>query len=203
MTSIPNAIIIIPTLDKELGQSTMVNARATADYPTKGIVVWDEHERGFTATINEGLKDVLPDEYIVILNDDVYGFPYGWLRLLIETFSVDPTYGIVGPSGKCASSTQQGTIGGSGFVSVGMLPFWCVVVRPDVFEQLGLLDYELIHYSSDTWYCYLARNHGWKLIWNRYVYLWHTHKGSGFRRAWRTRDYETFSRKITSLREQR
>lgn len=195
-------LIIIPTLDPKKGASTGKLAKLSAGCAAELVrvrVVHDSRGLGFTKAVNHGLSIVRDDEDICFLNDDINAFQFGWLRLLSEALYSRADYGIVGPSGRSASAPKRGVLGDRGLVEVPHLPFWCVLVKKQVFEQLGLLDERFIHYSSDTWYCARAIAAHWKCVWLKSVFLWHQHQGSGYKKKWRAHDSEV----LKKLRGQR
>lgn len=187
-------LIVIPTLDPEQGNETGRRAQISAACDMRLIVVHDEKGQGFTKTANRGLRQRRPNEDVCLLNDDVGPFIYGWLRILSEALKADRARGIVGPSGKSAGIAKTGRLGDWGTHTAGMLPFWCVLINHRLLDHMGYLNEELIHYSSDTLYCYRAIRAGWQIEWVKSVFLWHQHEGSGFREAWRKKDHETFQR---------
>jgi hypothetical protein len=192
--------IIIPTLDAGRASSTGRLALATAgNVEARLEVVVDSEESGFTSTVNEGLERTLPTEDVLILNDDVLRFNYGWLATLQRALYIDERNAIAAPTGNCKSSTANAYMGATGIKRVKSVPFWCALIRRDVIDDLGHLDPDFIHYSSDTFYCYLAVSQGWRCLWVRPVYLWHEHEGSGFRRDWRLHDSQVMSRKLSRL----
>ena len=155
-------LIVIPTLDPDQGLDVGYRAQISAGCDTRLAVVHDTKPDGFTKTVNRGLRQRGPGEDVCVLNDDITTFTYGWLKILTAALRADPRRGIVGPSGKCAGSTRGGKLGEFGIYPVAMAPFWCVLIRYEVLDQLGHLNEELIHYSSDTLFCYEARRAGWK-----------------------------------------
>jgi len=202
--------IVIPTLDLEQGQRTARMAMISSGLKASLIraeVIHDTQGVGFTKTVNRGLRNARPGEDICLLNDDIEAFQFSWLRILQRELHSRPSYGLVGPSGRSASTPRTGQPGGFGLKIVNSLPFWCTLIRAQTFKDVGLLDERLIHYSSDTWYCTLARKANWKCVWVKSVFLWHHHQGSGFKHHWRAQDRitlvkigkergEVFSRKV-------
>ena len=180
--------IIIPTIDIGRAEVTAAMALLNAGTDARVDIVGGE-PRGFTATVNEGLARLRPGEDACILNDDITGFPYGWLAALRAGLYAREDYGIAGPSGK--SSTRpacEGVPGMVGLEDVVQLSFWCVLVKRTALDALGPLDARFIHYGSDNEYCHRARKQGWRLVWVRGVYLEHRHHGSGIRNEWWERD---------------
>jgi len=193
--------IVIPTLDKEKGESAGSLALATSrcDVPVRVIVSHDEKGQGFTKTVNTGMRQA-PDEDICLLNDDILEFQYGWLEILRQILYIDPRYGIVGPSGRSASApASKGAPGQFGSQEVGQLSFWCVLVKREVIDEVGLLDEVFIHYCSDTWYCRVAREKNWKCVWAKAVYLKHRHHGSGIPGEWKLHDRKIYAERRGTL----
>ena len=186
--------IVIPTLDATRGEHTGKLALRTAGMGAR-LIVSAGPRRGFTKTANDGIRQTKNNEDICLLNDDVSGFPSGWLATLHQVLYSNPKYGIVGPSGK--SSTHPSCTGKSGMRGsqvVNQLPFWCVLIRRELIDIIGLLDEGFKHYGSDYWYCIQARKAGFLCVWARGIYLKHQQHGSGLTTAWKE-DHALLSRK--------
>jgi len=194
-------LIVVPTLHKEQGDDTARRAMLSAHCnQVRVVVIHDERGEGFTKTVNRGIAGRLPGEDLCILNDDVYMFTPGWLNALQHSLYIKDSYGIVGPSGKSRSSSGVGKPGDSGFCKVNSLPFWCVLIKSDVVDEIGRLDSDFIHYSSDTWYCVMTRRAGWECMWVKPVYLFHEREGSGFKQDWKKHDAAVLRGKMRELK---
>jgi len=185
--------IIIPTLDRDLGKRTGALAKVSAACKCRIIVVAGP-KRGFTKTVNDGLRQLKPDEDVCILNDDVTGFQHGWLATLQRALYLDKKCGIVGPSGKSACISRTGKRGDSGLQECDQLSFWCVVIKREVIDQIGILDERFIHYASDNEYCMRAKRKGWKIVWVKDVFLKHKGHGSGLQTKWKQQDHHELNR---------
>lgn len=181
--------IVIPTLDAERGKAAGLRAQCTAGCESRLIVVGGS-KRGFTKTVNDGLRQLKPDEDVCILNDDVANFDQDWLAEMHRELYAHPRNAIVGLAGKkktgplCYSKPDD-----CGVEEVRVLAFWCVVIRREALDQIGLLDERYIHYRSDSDWCRRAREAGWRRIWMRDVYVKHKKHGSGvFAKWWRHDD---------------
>jgi len=182
--------IIIPTLNKKRGEATGKLAALTAGCETHVIVVAGP-ERGFTKTVNDGLRQTT-DEDVCILNDDISRFQHGWLRTLRKGLYSRPRYGIAGPGGRSASESREGHVGMQGIKVCHHLSFWCVLIRRQVLDDVGLLDERYIHYCSDNDYCDRIHRRKWKCVWIKSVYLEHKHHGSGLRGKWKQQDQRLY-----------
>ena len=186
--------IIIPTLDVVHGENTGKLALLTAGMNAH-LVVSAGPRRGFTKTANDGIRQT-KNEDICLLNDDVSGFPSGWLATLHQVLYSNPKYGIVGPSGKSSTPpSSTGKPGMHGIQVVNQLPFWCVLIRRKLIDTIGLLDEGFKHYGSDYWYCIQARKAGSLCVWVRGVYLKHQQHGSELTTAWK-KDHALLSQKM-------
>lgn len=179
--------IVIPTLNEAQGRATGELALLHARCEARLIVVGGP-PRGFTKTVNEGLRQTTTED-VCILNDDVTWFPYGWLSALRAGLYANGRYGIAGPGGKSATApARNGKLGMYGLEECRQLPFWCVLLRRAMIDEIGILDERFIHYASDNEYCARALKHGWRCVWVRGVWLRHDHHGSGRRKEWKRHD---------------
>jgi len=179
--------IVMPTIKPKKAQDTMALAQLTAGCEAQALIVHDQKRQGFSRTVNAGWKQAPGD--VMILNDDIEWFQYGWLRILADALYSDPTFGIVGPSGRSSTRPMcDGWPGQSGIEVVDHLPFWCVLVKRRLTESIGYLDERFAHYGSDNYYCQMAKKVGLQCAWVRDVYLKHTHHGSGLVHRWKEID---------------
>lgn len=191
-------LIVIPTLKKAKGESVGKIALATAGctVPVRVVVVHDPKREGFTKTANRGIHQSKKNEDICLLNDDVFGFQYGWLETLRRTLYLKPNYGMSGPTGKSAAAPMKaGRPGMTGTQLVKIMSFWCVLMKRAMLKKLGYLDKVYIHYCSDTDYCRTMASKGWKIVWARAVFLGHKHGGSGYKKEWRNHDRKIYMRR--------
>jgi GT2 family glycosyltransferase len=188
--------IVIPTLDHEIGQSTGRLALLHAGECEARVIVSAGPKRGFTKTVNDGVRRSKPDEDICILNDDIQQFYLSWLEHLQRGLYANASYGIAGPSGK--SSTQPmagGHLGMHGLMVVKHIPFWCALVKRAVIDKIGLMDEAFIHYASDNDYCDRARRAGFQCVWVMDSYLRHQQHGSGLIEEWKLHDQRLYGRR--------
>ena len=191
--------IVIPTLDKVKGQDMGKIALATAgcSVPVRVLVSHDRERQGFTKTVNQGIRAANPSEDICLLNDDIHEFQYGWLEILRRVLYSNKRYGLSGPSGKCAAAPMKsGQRGQVGTQVVKQFSFWCVLMKREMLNELGLMDEEFIHYCSDNWYCEVMRRKGWKCVWAKAVFLVHQKHGSGMQAKWRAHDRKEYFRRL-------
>lgn len=191
--------IVIPTLDKSKGRDTGKLALATAgcSVPVRVLVSHDRKRQGFTKTANQGMRAAGSQDDVCLLNDDVLEFQYGWLEILRKVLYSNKRYGLSGPSGACgAAPMNQGRPGQVGTKVVRQISFWCVLMKREMLDKLGLLDEAFIHYCSDNWYCYVMKQKGWKCIWAKAVFLVHQKHGSGLQTKWRDHDRKVYFKRL-------
>lgn len=140
----------------------------------------------FTAAVNKGLKRALMvehgltwNDYICIINQDVF-LEDDALRKMLRTMESSPDIGIVTacmlPSEDTSICIDTGGLwvlpsGGSLTAPRYELKdaplLWatgaCLLLRRDMIEEIGLLDENLVHFSSDVDYCFTARARGWEV----------------------------------------
>lgn len=195
----PNKItIVIPTLTLKVGQDTGEMALISSGVANvELIVVHDKKKEGFTKTVNRGIRDASPNSDICILNDDILEFQYGWLKILRRVLYSNKRYGLSGPSGASgAAPMNAGAPGQAGTQVVKQISFWCVLLKRQMINQIGILDEAFIHYCSDNWYCLWMRKNNWQCVWAKAVFLKHRKHGSGLQGKWRTHDRKIYFRRL-------
>jgi GT2 family glycosyltransferase len=191
--------IVIPTLDKAKGEDTGKMALVTAGclVPVRVLVSYDRAGQGFTKTANQGMRGASSTEDICLLNDDVLEFQYGWLEILRKVLYSNAKYGLSAPSGASAAAPMKmGHPGQTGIQVVDQASFWCVLMKREMLNELGLLDEAFIHYCSDNWYCAVMRRKGWQCVWAKAVFLVHQRHGSKFQVKWRDHDRKILFRHL-------
>ena len=180
-------VIVIPTLDQARAEKIADLALLSAGCDARVVIV-SGPARGFTKTVNDGIRQTV-DEDICIMNDDIIDFPDNWLAHLALKLRSNPHFGIIGPSGKSSTSpASHGRPGMKGIEECQQLSYWCVLLKREMIDRIGILDERFIHYCSDNEYNVRARKNGWKVIWMRSVYVDHKHHGSGLRTNWANQD---------------
>lgn len=188
-------VIVIPTLDKAKGEDTgkLALVAAGCSVPVRVLVSHDRKGQGFTKTANQGMRAASASEDICLLNDDITEFQYGWLEILRQVLYLRPRYGLSAPSGASAAAPMnQGHRGQTGTQVVRQASFWCVLMKREMLNELGLLDEAFIHYCSDNWYCAVMRRKRWQCVWAKAVFLVHQRHGSRFRGKWRAHDRKIY-----------
>lgn len=110
-------------------------------------IVWEE-SLGYSKAINLGLT-VAKGEYIILLNNDAQVLESDWIDILEEPFKKYKNVGITGPAGLERSN-------------VPWLIFFCVMIKKEVFNTVGLLNEAYgIGGGEDTEFCIKAYQAGY------------------------------------------
>ena len=117
-------------------------------------VVWNDKPLGYAAACNEGIVATRTDK-IVLLNNDVILLPQvkgQWLQMLDQPLS-NPKCGISGVLKLHSEVTQR-----------DFIVFFCVMIRRQVFNRLGLLDTGFeVGGSEDIEFCVRAEHAGFEI----------------------------------------
>jgi GT2 family glycosyltransferase len=148
---------------------------------------------GYGAGNNKGIKSV-DCEYYVLLNSDTVVTDH-WLDRLIGFLEMHPEVGLAGPVSNSVTNEQMihvASLKEEGIIQEGlawtarcqgdffftdMLAFFCVAIRRELIQKIGLLDesFGLGMYEDDD-YCRRASQSGCKLACLEDVFIYH--KGS-------------------------
>lgn len=94
-------------------------------------IIWSDQPLGYTKATNLGIK-IAQGEYVVLLNNDtlILESPQNfWLQLLEQPFVEKKTTGLTGPLQLFDR-----------YANSNVLIFFCVMIKREVFEKIGLLD---------------------------------------------------------------
>lgn len=156
-----------------------------------------ERNTGFSYGTNTGIRRALAVgcEYILLLNNDVYLTP-DFLALLIDWLVSTPGAGIATPKIRYAEPKQMIWYGSGVFrwprLLGGMVGLdeidrgqydqpqivdfatgCCMLVKREVFENIGLLDEDFPFYQEDVDFCIRAANAGFEIWYRPEALIWH------------------------------
>lgn len=168
-----------------------------AQFPEVQIIENTENQ-GFAAANNQGIR-VSAGKFILLLNPDTVVFNDS-LPTLLEVASRHPEVGVLGPCllnqdgniqpsvmsfpslpsivksfvrarihgvSKIAPNTEKE------IVFVPCVSGACLLIRGEVFEQVGLLDESYYMYGEEIDFCYRLSNAGWKVAYTSLVSIVH------------------------------
>jgi GT2 family glycosyltransferase len=158
------------------------------------VIGFDEN-RGFPAACNAGLAQA-SGAYLALLNNDTV-LTRGWATALIAHMAREPKLGLVGPVTNAIANEARIEVGYSSLADlpawaaawvrdhdgetfpIPMLAFFCVVMRREVFETVGLLDERFgLGMFEDGDYTRRAHARGWQLACARDSFVHHWQKAS-------------------------
>ncbi len=158
-------------------------------------VVFNEANHGFAGGNNDGLR-IASGDTLILLNSDCI-VTKNWIEKLRAPLQQDPAVGLTGPVSNSVGNEQKiftrgatreeimeeglawvSNSNGASF-DTDMLSFFCVAMRRDVFDRVGVLDerFGLGFYEDDD-YCIRVRLAGYRLICVEDVFVYHCGGGS-------------------------
>ncbi len=171
----------IIVVDNASVDQTRDKLRQLAQQDERIRVILNDDNLGFAAGNNVGLRAARGD-YAILLNNDTV-VTRGWVRDLIRPMQLDPQIGLAGPLTNNIGNEQKVKIGyrhlqdmpqwARHFVrgrlrrtfDAGGLAFFCVAIRRDVLDTIGLLDEAYgIGFFEDDDYCRRAKEAGYRLV---------------------------------------
>jgi GT2 family glycosyltransferase len=166
-------------------------------------VIVNKENMGFIKGVNQGIREAR-GQYIVILNNDTEVTP-GWDVQLIKPLMHFSDVGAVGPiTFKSAWQTPEGISTNlkihlhkdglsmphflqqikplrNEYVDVThmTLSFFCVAMRREIFDKIGVLCEELsIGLGDDDEYCMRMRKYGYRLLLSLGTFVHHVHRAT-------------------------
>ncbi len=166
-------------------------------------VIYNAQNLGFTKANNQGIQYALQNnvDYIALVNDDIV-FTKDWLKSMVECMEKNKQVGLSQPLIMRYSEPSQVNSLGNAFQFTGFgysfgdnvplsdlrqqglvkdyepayLSFACVVIRADLFNQIGLLDDKYFSYLEDADFCFRTRLQDWHLLVNTSAKVFHNYR---------------------------
>lgn len=165
-----------------------------------------EKAKGYTCAANVGLR-ASTGEFMILLNSDTV-VPPRWLDRLIECANSDENIGLVGPLSNTASwqsvpllmdfdgdwaenplpdgwtvadyANEVARVSPRVYPRVGFLNGFCLLIRREVIQDIGLFDEETFGrgYGEENDYCLRATDRGWQLAVSDDCYVYHAQSKS-------------------------
>ena len=159
-------------------------------------ILLNRTNNGFSRACNQGIREA-KGEYIVLLNPDTL-ITQGWDTRMIDHFK--DGVGAVGPISNYVAGVQRGDLYLKGnlngerdieglaarfyqwnrgqAVETKLLIGFCLVLKREVIDKVGLLDEELFLGNDDLEYSLRLRRHGYKLLVATDTFIYHKGQAS-------------------------
>jgi GT2 family glycosyltransferase/glycosyltransferase involved in cell wall biosynthesis len=182
-------------VDNASSDETPQRLRELAELDERVSVIRNETNLGFAAGNNVGIR-AATGEYVILLNNDTY-VTKGWVRDLIRPLILDRQVGLAGPLTNNIGNEQKISLAYPNLDSIEAevrpflrkrlrerfdthnLAFFCVAVRRDVVDTVGLLDeaYGLGFFEDDD-YCRRVLAAGYRIVVTDDAFVHHHLSGS-------------------------
>lgn len=121
----------------------------------KATLLWYDSPLGYPISVNHGIR-AGNGEFVVLLNDDAQFLPQplNWcMETMFQPMLDDGGIGVTGPLEEHDPNSNH-----------NFLIFFCVMIRRQCFNEVGLLDEEFRYFGEDTDFCIRAERRGWKVV---------------------------------------
>lgn len=193
------------------------------DFP---VFLRNEENRGFTGGNNTGIEYALEEgvKWVLLLNNDTEVDSTFLEDILTEAEDLPPDAGVIGPTVHTYETREVWSAGGiihpwTGRTShrtgnnngyrKGLVDYVvgaAMLVRADVFEEIGLLDDDFFIYYEETEFCQRARRKGWCIWYVPISGVYHKEQTqytySSFREYYFTRNRWIFVKKTQPIQVQ-
>jgi GT2 family glycosyltransferase len=185
------------------GTATYLTERARREPRLRCVL--NTVNRGFAGGNNDGIRSA-SGSVLVLLNNDTQ-VSEGWLAGLRASLREDGSIGLVGPVSNAVGNEQKIFTGGvtpaeilaegaawvrharGDTFETDRLGFFCVALRREVADKVGLLDeaFDLGFYEDDD-YCLRMRKAGYRLVCREDVFVYHRGSSSFGKTPRKTRE---------------
>lgn len=135
---------------------------------------------GFVKAINQGLS-VSTAPYVVLLNNDTE-VTKNWLEKLYQPFQENHQLAAVGPvtnTEDCWQGKHPTKDGWMMCSKTTMLAFFCVMLKREVIEKIGLLDESFgVGFADDDDYCRRLHLAGYRIGLAESCFIYHAHRST-------------------------
>lgn len=153
---------------------------------TEVVLLQNKTNEGFPRGMNRGLR-ASQARFTCLLNNDLVFAPH-WLSRLLEVAEAHPEIGVVNPASStfgefpppgCSLEAYAQTLEPRrrSYVEVGMCIGFCMLIKREVIERIGVLSEENERFSyEDEDYCMRAHAAGFRCVVARASYVYHAER---------------------------
>lgn len=184
-TSIPHEVIVINNASRD-----QTRVRISKDFPLVKVI-HNQDQRGFSASMNQGIRTAKGDYFILLNNDTLPS--YNWARNLIRPLIKIPRCGLVGPKSNSVIPQQKIQIEltkikdifqfskrfnrhsqPNKWTPLDRLSGFCLALSRKAFKDVGFFDENYgMGYYEDVDYAYRVRLEGYQCILAGDTYVHH------------------------------
>ena len=137
-------------------------------YPDFVKVIIPQEQFNFHRFLNIGIQHATGD-FIALCNNDLI-FHQNWLSEILKIANLHPKILSFSPNGNINTKSQQIEFQ-IGYKVMQQIKGWCIVVRPNIFKKIGILDETFSFYYADNDYGMTLKYYNIKhaLVFNSYV----------------------------------
>lgn len=159
--------------------------------------IFNDGNRSFAEANNQGIREAGGD-YVCLLNNDTVVTPEWMERMILHLKNIPlGNVGIVGPVSSMSNGKQM--VGAQDpqrwfeehkghWVHVGVIYGWCMLIKREVIDAIGLLDERFTNSYEDNDLCLRAQLAGYKLAIAYDTYIHHLGQGT-IRKLYSLKDY--------------
>ncbi len=210
-TGYPDFEVIV--IDNNSTDDTPGYLKALADKEPRLRYILNTTNRGFAGGNNDAIK-IAKGRILILLNSDTI-VSKGWMERIVNVLTSDHSIGLAGPVSNSTGNEQTIFISGStpeecldggalwtsmsrgDIVSMERLCFFCVAMRRDIIDQVGLLDesYGLGFYEDDD-YCLRVKKAGFRLVCCEDVFIYHRGSASFSKSPYKSKELLKKNRRL-------
>jgi GT2 family glycosyltransferase len=185
-TDVKSRLIIVDNASEEDTRAYLKGLRGTDNVDIK--LIFNDTNLGPGRARNRALE-ILDADYACFADSDIVVTP-GWLSVMIALAEANPDIGMVNPSSNNFNQVPPDDVSlgaysrmltpfADSFIEVGHCISFCMLIKAQVVEKIGLIDEEyILALYEDTDYSMKASSAGYHCVIARGAYVWHYGHGS-------------------------
>ncbi len=183
-TNIPSRLIIVDNASEDEVRNYLKAVKPSDNVDI--TLILNNTNEGYAKGMNIGIKESSA-KFICLLNNDILVTP-GWLNNMIEIADKNPNVGAINPESNNFGKVPPSNISiddfskslqnfKGRFKEMGQCIGFCMLIRRDLVDQIGLLNEDGLLFFEDTDYSYRLKEAGFKCVISLSSYVYHhTHQ---------------------------